>query len=130
VAQGSDGQLPGRLDPRQLECPTGAYRHLPSEFLPVALAEGSSSLTTADSRARRGCSKDQPRSPQSSVHYSSRSLVGLHLLEGFPDFPFGDVERLYLIHGLLLLPVGVSWPVVSAEQRSPFGPAPLQSLHP
>src|SRR5213594_3006696 len=62
--------------------------------------------------------------------YSSRSLVGLHLLEGFPDFPFGDVERLYLIHGLLLLPVGVSWPMVSAEQRSPFGPAPLQSLHP
>ena len=24
--------------------------------------------------------------------YSSRSLVGLHLLEGFPDFPFGDVR--------------------------------------
>src|SRR5271170_743990 len=62
--------------------------------------------------------------------YSSRSLVGLHLLEGFPDFPFGDVERLYLVHGLLLLPVGFSWPVVSAEQRSPFGPAPLQRLHP
>src|SRR4029453_17781124 len=55
-------------------------------------------------------------------------FVGLHFLEGFPDFPFGDVERLYLVHGLLLLPVGVSWPVVSAEQRSPFGPAPLQSL--
>jgi hypothetical protein len=61
---------------------------------------------------------------------SGRSLVGLHFLEGFPDFPFGDVERLYLVHGLLLLPVGFSWPVVSAEQRSPFGPAPLQSLHP
>ena len=38
--------------------------------------------------------------------YSSRSLVGLHLLEGFPDFPFGDVERLCLVHGLLPLPVG------------------------
>src|ERR1700752_3123037 len=25
--------------------------------------------------------------------YSSRSLVGLHLLEGFPDFPFGDPQR-------------------------------------
>src|SRR6201998_1749794 len=62
--------------------------------------------------------------------YSSRSLVDLHLLEGFPDFPFGDVERLYLVHRLLLLPVGFSWPVVSAEQCSPFGPAPLQSLHP
>ena len=41
--------------------------------------------------------------------YSSRSLVGLHTLEGFPDFPFGDVERLYLAHGLLPLPVGL-WP--------------------
>src|SRR6202035_4950009 len=62
--------------------------------------------------------------------YSGRSLVGLHLLEGFPDFPFGDVERLCFVHRLLLLPVGFSWPAVSAEQRSPFGPAPLQSLHP
>src|ERR1700747_3326872 len=43
--------------------------------------------------------------------YSSRSPVGLHLLEGFPDFPFGDVERLYPVHRLLLLPVGFSWPV-------------------
>jgi hypothetical protein len=59
---------------------------------------------------------------------SSRSLVGLHLLEGFPDLPFGDVERLRLVHGLLPLPDGFSWPVASAEQRSPFGPAPLQSL--
>ena len=31
-------------------------------------------------------------------------------------------------HRLLLLPVGFSWPVVSAEQCGPFGPAPLQSL--
>src|SRR4029077_13815492 len=60
--------------------------------------------------------------------YSSRSLVGLHLLEGFPDFPFGDVERLCLVHGLLLLPDGFSWPMASAEQRSPFAPVPLQDL--
>jgi hypothetical protein len=39
-------------------------------------------------------------------------------------------QQLCLIHELLLLPVGFSWPVVSAEQRSPFGPAPLQSLRP
>ena len=39
-------------------------------------------------------------------------------------------RRLYLVHGLLLLPIGFSWLVVSAEQRSPFGPAPLQSLRP
>ena len=36
------------------------------------------------------------------------SLVGLHFLEGFPDFPFGDVERLYFVHGLLPLPDGFS----------------------
>ena len=39
-------------------------------------------------------------------------------------------RRLYLVHGLLLLPDGFSWPVTSVEQRSPFGPAPLQSLRP
>src|SRR5262245_53719454 len=39
-------------------------------------------------------------------------------------------HRPHLVHGLLLLPDGVSWPVASVEQRSPFGPAPLQSLHP
>ena len=39
-------------------------------------------------------------------------------------------RRLCLVHGLLLLPDGFSWPVASAEQRSPFGPAPLQSLRP
>src|SRR5665811_976829 len=31
--------------------------------------------------------------------------------------------------GLLLLPVGFSWPVASVEQCSPFAPAPLQDLH-
>src|SRR5262249_18284157 len=41
--------------------------------------------------------------------YASRPLVGLHTLEGFPDFPFGDLERLCLVHGLLPFPVG-QWP--------------------
>src|SRR6516165_2946613 len=41
--------------------------------------------------------------------YPSRSLVGLHTFEGFPDFPLGDVERLCLAHGLLPSPVG-PWP--------------------
>src|SRR6266404_7762683 len=40
------------------------------------------------------------------------------------------IERLCFVHGLLPLPDGFSWPVASAEQRSPFGPAPLQSLRP
>src|SRR6266705_7089528 len=48
-----------------------------------------------------------------------------------PDVrPLARGHRLHLVHGLLLLPDGVSWPVASVEQRSPFGPAPLQSLHP
>jgi hypothetical protein len=37
-------------------------------------------------------------------------------------------QQLCLVHGLLLLPDGFSWPVTSAEQRSPFAPAPLQNL--
>lgn len=37
-------------------------------------------------------------------------------------------QQLCLVHGLLLLPFGFSWPVASAEQRSPFAPAPLQNL--
>src|SRR5262249_12394961 len=34
---------------------------------------------------------------------------GLHTLEGFPDFPLTDLERLCLVHGLLPFPVG-QWP--------------------
>src|SRR5262249_24691292 len=52
--------------------------------------------------------------------YSSRSLVGLHTLEGFPHLPLRDVERLCLVHGLLPLPDGVSWPAASAEQTQPL----------
>src|SRR2546423_351194 len=43
-----------------------------------------------------------------SIH-ASRSLVGLHMLEGLPDFPFRNLERLCLVHGLLPFPVG-QWP--------------------
>jgi hypothetical protein len=39
-----------------------------------------------------------------------------------------DLERLCLVHGLLQLPDGLSWPVVSAEQRNPFAPPPLQGF--
>src|ERR1700739_4847446 len=41
--------------------------------------------------------------------HASRSLVGLHTLEGLPDFPLRDLERLCLVHGLLPFPVG-PWP--------------------
>src|SRR5207344_2224022 len=60
--------------------------------------------------------------------YSGRSLVRLHTLEGFPHLPLRDVERLCLVHGLLPLPDGFSWPMASAEQRNPFAPVPLQDL--
>ena len=50
-----DGQLPERHGQRQLECPTGAYRHPSSEYPRVAPAEESSSPMTAGSRAHRGC---------------------------------------------------------------------------
>src|SRR5437660_3998924 len=52
--------------------------------------------------------------------YSSRPLVGLHLLEGFPDFPLRDVERLCLGHRA---PPVTGWLWVAAEQcarTSPF----------
>ena len=59
--------------------------------------------------------------------YSSRSPVGLHLLEGLPDFPLRDVERLCLGHAA---PPVTGWPPAAAGYRSPFGPVPLQDLHP
>jgi hypothetical protein len=61
-APDSDGRSPGRCG-----CPTGAHRRLLSEYRPAAPAEESSSLTTANSRACRGYSKDQPRSQPSTV---------------------------------------------------------------
>jgi hypothetical protein len=57
----------------------------------------------------------------------SRSLVGLHLLESFPDFPFRNVERLCLVHRA---PPVTGWLWATAEQRCPFGPVPLQNLQP
>ncbi len=47
--------------------------------------------------------------------------------EGLPDIPLGDIERLCLIHRA---PPVASWLWVPAEQRNPFGPVPLQDLHP
>jgi hypothetical protein len=68
--------------------------------------------STAYFRACRGCSKDQPQSPQSNCPFCSiRSLVGLDPLEGLPDFS-----------SLLRSRDGFSWPGASAEQRSHFGP--------
>src|SRR6202043_4149569 len=53
-----------------------------------------------------------------------RTLVGSNPLVGFPYFPFRNVERLCSIQGV---PPIAGWPPARAEQRNPFGPAPLQS---
>src|SRR5271166_5314118 len=62
-----------------------------------------------------------------TVHPLQPLPVGLHLLEGLPDFPLRDVERLCLGHAA---PPVTGWPPTSAGHRSPFGPVPLQNLHP
>ncbi len=59
--------------------------------------------------------------------YPSRSLAGLHALEGFPDLPLRDGERLCLCHAA---PPVTGWPLPQAGCHGPFGPAPLQCLQP
>src|SRR5260370_28391929 len=59
--------------------------------------------------------------------YSSRPLVSLHLLEGLPEFLLRNIERLCLVHRA---PPVTSCLWAMAEQRGPFGPVPLQNLHP
>src|SRR4029434_8982892 len=59
--------------------------------------------------------------------YASRSLVGLHLLEGVPDVPLRDGKRLCLGHRAAR---ATGWVWVPAEHCSPFGPVPLQNLPP
>ena len=124
----SVGRLPGQRGRRPLECPTAASRHRLSGCPPAAPAEENSSPTTFDSRACRGCRRARASNSCNRLSiYSSRSLVGLHMLEGLPDFPLRDVERLCLVHRA---PPVTGWPLPRAEQRSPFGPAPLQNLRP
>src|SRR5215469_15160229 len=67
-APDSAGRPPERRDQQPLESPTVASHHSPWEYRPAIPAEESSSLTTAGSRACRGCPKGWPRTPQSTVH--------------------------------------------------------------
>jgi hypothetical protein len=77
------------------------------------------------------CVQQFHRAVQTTEATTQSCFLGpVSFLQQFPDFLFGDVERLCFVHRLLLSAVGFSWPVVSAEQRSPFGPPPLQRLHP
>jgi hypothetical protein len=59
--------------------------------------------------------------------YSGRSLVGTYMLPCLPDFPLRNVERLCFSHAAR--PVS-GWPPLKRQHHGPFGPAPLQSLHP
>src|SRR5450755_3459627 len=108
-APDSDGRPPGQRGPRQLESPTAASHHLPSEYRPAIPAEENSSLTTAGSRAVEVVPKISLELCNRLSVYPSRSLVRLHTFESFPDLPFGDLDRLRLVHGLLPFPVG-PWP--------------------
>ena len=58
--------------------------------------------------------------------YTSRSLAGLHTLEGQPNLSLRDIER--LCHGHEAPPV-TGWPLAKTGYRCPFAPAPLQNLH-
>src|ERR1700760_177235 len=58
---------------------------------------------------------------------SSRTLVGFHTFESFPDVPLWNVKRLCPNQAA---PPITGWPPARAEHHSPFGPAPLQCLHP
>src|ERR1700738_3806052 len=83
--------------------PTGACRRPPPESPLAAPAEESSSLSTSDSRACRGCSKDQPRTPQSTA-YLLQPLPGwpLHVCNcpGWlaSDGPEGEDQFFRLLH--------------------------------
>ena len=49
--------------------------------------------------------------------YSSRSLVGFHILESLPDFPLRNVKRLCLVHAA---PPIAGWPPAQAETPQPL----------
>src|ERR1017187_1554144 len=57
--------------------------------------------------------------------YSSRSLVGLHLLEGLPDFPLRDVKRLCLGH---VAPPVAGWPPVLGGLPQSLRSSPVTGL--
>jgi hypothetical protein len=61
------------MPPQPSECPADASHHSPLEYRPAAPAEESSSLTTAGSRACRGCPTGWPRTPHTRSMASSGS---------------------------------------------------------
>jgi hypothetical protein len=126
-ALGNGGQLLGRCDQRPLVCPTAALRHSPSGRPRGAPAAAYSCPTTADSRVCRVVGKPHLELLNRLPIHSCCSVVGLHSLESFPDLPLRNVEWLGLDH---TAPPVTGWPPAKAEHHSPFGPSPLQRLHP
>ena len=68
------------------------------------------------------------RDPARTVAKLARRISGIS--QANPEGMATKTARLYLIHGLLLSPVGFSWPVVSAEQCSPAPPPCRMPLRP
>ena len=85
--------------------PNVVCHHSLSAFPLAAPVEESSSLRTIDSRACRGCLKDQPRTRQSIAHLLRSLPVGLHMLQsshtsrsmsnGFAVFTDSSRSRLF-----------------------------------
>src|SRR6266404_2574857 len=97
------------------------------KYRPTGATSGPGTIRTSQSRWRMSASVESP---------GGLSPPGAPRTVREPLDSYGSrcsavaIERLCFVHGLLPLPDGFSWPVASAEQRSPFGPAPLQGLRP
>ena len=102
---------------------------LPWGCPPGAPAEAGNCPTTAGSRVYRGCRSHPVLELLNRLPiYSSRALVGLHTFESLRDFPLWNIKRLCPVQAA---PPIAGWPpVLELEHHSPFGPAPLQRLHP
>ncbi len=121
-APDSVGRPPERCGQQPSERPTIASPHSPLEYRPAALAEESSSLTTAGSRACRGCPKGWPRTPQSTVR-PRQPLRGWPSprLKASQASRLGILNGFCLVHGLLPFPVG-QWPRLNNAAPSAPGP--------
>ena len=112
----TDGRPPARRGPPPSGCPTAACRRSLSGCPPAAPAAESSSPTTADSRACTGCRQAGLELRNRLPIHPGRSLVRLHLLEGFPDLPLRDVERLCPGHAA---PPVTGWPQAGLDTAAP-----------
>src|SRR5262245_42893197 len=134
AAQGCSGQLRGRAEAVSRRAVERAAR--PSEEirqprvleLPLCLCVGLR-YGEIDRLTRTVLCRDRDmssRPEESHPRALPKPCVNLSRFTRLPMFDrWHASHRLHLVHGLLLLPDGVSWPVASVEQRSPFGPAPI-----